>query len=177
MPRLNRLWRLLVTAVLGALVALTAAAPAYAAEDAKLVLVLDSSGSMAERVGGDTKISIAKSALRTVIGRLPAEARVGLRVYGATVENRGDKGACTDSQLVVPIGTGNRQELRDGDQEVPPVRGDTNLLLPGQGRRRSRPRRPTDHRVGVRRRGDLRRRSVRHRGRHRQARHSTSRST
>ena len=109
----HRPWRLIVAALLGALVTLTTAVPAYAAEDAKLVLVLDSSGSMAERVGGDTKISIAKSALRTVISRLPAEARVGLRVYGATVENRGDKGACTDSQLVVPIGTGNRQALRE----------------------------------------------------------------
>ena len=36
---------------------------AAAAEAGKLVLVLDSSGSMAERVGGKTKISLAKSAL------------------------------------------------------------------------------------------------------------------
>ena len=86
---------------------------AEAADAAKLVLVLDSSGSMKQRVGGARKIDIAKQALRTVIGGLPDDARVGLRVYGATVENRGDPGACTDSQLVVPIGTGNRPALRD----------------------------------------------------------------
>lgn len=86
---------------------------AEAADAAKLVLVLDSSGSMKQRVGGDSKIGIAKQAVRTVIGGLPGDAQVGLRVYGATVENREDKGACTDSQLVVPIGTGNRPALRD----------------------------------------------------------------
>lgn len=85
--------------------------PALAAGAGKLVLVLDSSGSMQQRVAGEAKIDIAKQALRTVIGRLPDDAQVGLRVYGATVENRGDAGACTDSQLVVPIGTGNRTAL------------------------------------------------------------------
>lgn len=85
---------------------------ARAADNAKLVLVLDSSGSMKEKVGGASKISIAKKALNTVVGGLPAGASVGLRVYGATVFNRRDKGACTDSQLVVPIGTGNRAALR-----------------------------------------------------------------
>ena len=46
---------------------------------------------------------------------------MGLRVYGATVENRGDKGACTDYQLVVPIGTANRRRC-GRSQEVPPLR-------------------------------------------------------
>ncbi len=98
---------------LGLVLALGPAPRAEAADAAKLVLVLDSSGSMKQRVGGDRKIDIAKKALRSVIGRLPGHAQVGLRVYGATVENRRDRGACTDSQLVVPIGTGNRSALRD----------------------------------------------------------------
>ncbi|MET0693076.1 MAG: VWA domain-containing protein [Propionibacteriaceae bacterium] len=84
---------------------------AHAADDGKLVLVLDSSGSMKERVGGRSKISIAKSSLKTVVQRLPATAPVGLRVYGATVFDKSQAGACTDSQLVVPIGTGNRAKL------------------------------------------------------------------
>lgn len=86
--------------------------PGHAAEPAKLVLVLDSSGSMKAEVNGHSKISIAKSSLRTVVTKLPADAAVGLRVYGATVFDRSDKGACTDSQLVVPIGTGNRDRLQ-----------------------------------------------------------------
>lgn len=97
---------LLVTATWGA-----GSPQARAADQGKLVLVLDSSGSMKEKVGGKTKISIAKSSLNTVVGKLPATAQVGLRVYGATVFDKSQSGACTDSQLVVPIGTTNRPQL------------------------------------------------------------------
>lgn len=45
--------------------------PAAAAADDQLVLVLDSSGSMAERVGGRPKIDLAKRALTGVVGGLP----------------------------------------------------------------------------------------------------------
>lgn len=101
---------LLVCLALPALAGLPAG-PAHAADNGRLVLVLDSSGSMKERVGGDTKIAIAKRTLRRVVDRLPASAPVGLRVYGARVFDKADRGACTDSQLVVPIGTGNRDQL------------------------------------------------------------------
>ncbi|MEV6281338.1 VWA domain-containing protein [Kribbella sp. NPDC051770] len=81
--------------------------------DGKLVLVLDSSGSMKEPAGdGQTKITAARTALTRVVGKLPEEAAVGLRVYGATVFKRSQPGACTDTQLTVPIGTGNRPALR-----------------------------------------------------------------
>lgn len=79
----------------------------------RMVLVLDASGSMAEpAAGGTTKIEAAKRALGTVVDGLPDEAYVGLRVYGAKVFSRDQKGACTDSQLVVDPGTDNRDELR-----------------------------------------------------------------
>ena len=79
----------------------------------RMVLVLDSSGSMKEQSsGGETKIAAAKKALNQVIGSLPEDQSVGLRVYGAKVFSRGDPGACTDSQLVVPVASGNRDQLR-----------------------------------------------------------------
>ncbi|MFG1820496.1 VWA domain-containing protein [Kribbella sp. NPDC049174] len=79
----------------------------------KLVLVLDSSGSMKEPAGdGQTKIAAARTALTKVVTKLPAEAEVGLRVYGATVFKRTQPGACTDTQLTVPIGTNNRPQLQ-----------------------------------------------------------------
>lgn len=88
---------------------------------ARMVLVLDSSGSMAEpAAGGTTKIEAAKQALGTVVDGLPDEAYVGLRVYGATVFSRDDKGACTDSQLVVEPGTDNRDELRSAIADYEP---------------------------------------------------------
>jgi Ca-activated chloride channel family protein len=109
---IHRAIRPLLAAVLlgaAAVVGITDVAPA--ATNGKLVLVLDSSGSMKEQVGGASKIAIAKKALDKVVDRLPADAPVGLRVYGATVFKHSDPGACTDSQLVVPISTGNRDAL------------------------------------------------------------------
>lgn len=88
---------------------------------ARMVLVLDSSGSMAEPAGGgSTKIEAAKQALRTVVDGLPDDAYVGLRVYGAKVFSRKQKGACTDSQLVVDPGTDNRDELRAALEQYQP---------------------------------------------------------
>ncbi|GAB3018693.1 hypothetical protein GCM10011376_00100 [Nocardioides flavus (ex Wang et al. 2016)] len=88
---------------------------------ARMVLVLDSSGSMAEPAGGgSTKIEAARQALGTVVDGLPDEAYVGLRVYGATVFSRDQKGACTDSQLVVEPGTDNREDLRAALEQYEP---------------------------------------------------------
>lgn len=88
--------------------------PAFAdAPTGKLLLVLDASGSMQEPVsGGDSKITIAKTALNQVVASLDPAAQVGMRVYGATVFDKSKPGACTDSQLVVPIGpAGNKKRL------------------------------------------------------------------
>lgn len=92
----------------------TALAPAADPQYGRLMLLLDSSGSMAEPAsGGQTKIQAAKQALGRVIDDLPDDAEVGLRVFGATVFSRKDAGACTDTQLAVEPGTDNRDELRD----------------------------------------------------------------
>lgn len=75
----------------------------------KLLLVLDSSGSMKERIGGTTKIAAAKEALSRVVAELPDAAEVGMRVYGAEVFE--GRGACQDSQNVVPVGPLDRAAL------------------------------------------------------------------
>ncbi|MER7606347.1 VWA domain-containing protein [Nocardioides sp. NPDC127503] len=104
--------------VLTVAVAGTGAAPAAAEEQnqgtyGRMILVLDSSGSMKEPAGGGTtKIQAAKQALGTVIDDLPESADVGMRVFGAKVFGRKQKGACEDTQLVVEPGTGNRDDLR-----------------------------------------------------------------
>ncbi|SDT02929.1 VWA domain-containing protein [Jiangella sp. DSM 45060] len=94
------------------------AAPARAQSEepidpgSRMVLVLDSSGSMAEATAdGSTRIDAAKDALRQVIAGLPDDQEVGLRVYGAEVFSQNDPGACTDSQLIVQPATGNRDQL------------------------------------------------------------------
>ncbi|MGW5365549.1 vWA domain-containing protein [Actinopolymorpha pittospori] len=98
--------------------ALSGAAPPAGAEgegaDAqhKLLLLFDSSGSMKDLdETGTTKIDAAKHAFDELIPQLPEGGLVGLRVYGATVFRRSDPGACTDSQLTVPIGPVDRPAL------------------------------------------------------------------
>jgi Ca-activated chloride channel family protein len=109
-------WALLaitLTAVLAGLTTGSALADPEPGDTGKLVMVLDSSGSMKEPAGdGKTKIVAARTALTQVVGKLPETAQVGLRVYGATVFKKGQPGACTDTQLTVPIGTGNRPQLQ-----------------------------------------------------------------
>jgi Ca-activated chloride channel family protein len=86
-----------------------AAAPA----DGRLLLLLDSSGSMKEPdASGSTKIDAAKKALDTVVDRLPGSAQVGLRVYGAKPLSSSDPAACTDTDLVVPVGPADTAGLK-----------------------------------------------------------------
>ena len=104
-----------------ALVAMTTlvAVPSTAAESGddepvgRLMLVLDSSGSMSELTGdGRTRIDAAKDALRAVVNQLPDEQPVGMRVFGATQPTRaGAELYCSDSQNVAPVATDNRDDL------------------------------------------------------------------
>lgn len=111
--------RRLVAVVAAAMVAALAQAPVQAQAEtdevdpaSRMMLVLDSSGSMAEKTpDGTPRIDAAKDALRQVIDNLPEEQEVGLRVYGAEVFSQNDPGACTDSQLIVEPGTDNRDQL------------------------------------------------------------------
>lgn len=90
------------------------------ANDAGLMVVLDASGSMAEITpDGTTRIDAARGALDAVMAELPAQHRVGLRVFGATAS--AGSASCTDSQLLVPIGMDNRDELRSAIGQYEPA--------------------------------------------------------
>ncbi len=69
------------------------------ASASNLLFILDASGSMWGKVDGTPKIATAKQALSTLIGDLPADAKVGLMVYGHR-----DKSSCTDVELMLPVG-------------------------------------------------------------------------
>jgi Ca-activated chloride channel homolog len=110
-PRLGngtgRTWLLTALALaLGALLPLSAA-PAQASEATKVLLLLDVSGSMNEKISsGGTKFEAAKRALKQVADSLPAGTQVGLRVYGSKIAEPKAQNprACTDTELVMPIG-------------------------------------------------------------------------
>lgn len=116
--------RILVMPLLGALaLGMTPAVGDDATQvesDGKLVLLLDSSGSMKESGGGQTKISAAKTALKDVVAKLPDDAKVGVRVFGAKVFSAKDKGACTDTQNVVPVGPLDRDAITNAVADYKP---------------------------------------------------------
>lgn len=74
-------------------------------ENPRIMLVLDASGSMnGPDPSGVTKLDAAKTALTTALGSIPADAEVGLRVYGATVADQTPTTqACADTELAHPI--------------------------------------------------------------------------
>lgn len=128
----------LVALGLGGPLLLTGHSPASADEatqgdTARMVLVLDSSGSMKEpAAGGGTKIEAAKAALTDVAARLPDEAEVGVRVFGAEVFSRTDPGACRDTQSVVPVGPLDRDALATAVADYRPY-GETPIGAALQG--------------------------------------------
>ena len=80
----------------------------------KILLLLDVSGSMNERISsGGNKFAAAKRALKHVADSLPPSTEVGLRVYGSEIAEPKSKNpkACTDSELVMPIGPLDRNKM------------------------------------------------------------------
>ncbi|WP_326770100.1 VWA domain-containing protein [Streptomyces sp. NBC_01591] len=89
-----------------------------------LVMVLDSSGSMADDDGtGHTRMESARTAVGTVVDGLPDGYPTGLRVYGAD-RARG----CTDTRLVRPVRGLDRAAVKRAVAAVQP-RGDTPIGL------------------------------------------------
>ncbi|MGB5736995.1 MAG: VWA domain-containing protein [Thiohalocapsa sp.] len=98
-------------------------APADGAEAAELVtpaqieLVLDASGSMKNRVSGETRMSVAKRVLADLIADLPANTEVALRVYGHRIRE-GRPGDCQDTELLYPFDTMDKESLIERIGEI-----------------------------------------------------------
>jgi Ca-activated chloride channel homolog len=96
---------LLALMIVGA--GLSAPLPARADDSTKVLLLLDVSGSMNERISsGGSKFAAAKRALKQVADALPAGTQVGLRVYGSEIAEPKETNpkACRDTELVLPVG-------------------------------------------------------------------------
>lgn len=94
--------------------------------DGQLLLVLDASGSMRDADGaGEPKIEAARSALETVVSGLGDEQRVGLRMFASTESESDTAAACSDSELVVPVDSGNRSAIGTAIQDYEPFGGET----------------------------------------------------
>ena len=68
-------------------------------------VVLDASGSMAQKVGGGVKMDLAKQSIQSFLGSLPAHANVGLRVFGhkGSGSDKDKPLSCTQTDLIYPL--------------------------------------------------------------------------
>lgn len=98
----------------------TPAASPEAPEPARIDLVLDLSGSMnqADAGKGRTRLSAAKQAVTRIIDKTPAQAELGLRVYGATYPGEDRKKGCADTQPVLPVATMDRAARADAKSRI-----------------------------------------------------------
>ncbi|TWT35680.1 von Willebrand factor type A domain protein [Posidoniimonas corsicana] len=93
--------------------------PAAQAAMPEVLFILDSSGSMAEDAGGQSKIDAAKRVMRQITPGLPEEVLVGLVAYGHR-----RPGDCSDIEVLIPAGSSDRQGLMDQVEALQP-RGKT----------------------------------------------------
>ncbi|MBI1902549.1 MAG: VWA domain-containing protein [Planctomycetia bacterium] len=90
------------------------------------LLVLDSSGSMAEQMDGRTKMNVAQDVAKQLVKSLPDGAQVGLRLYGhwgiwlarktdpqAAALKTDDPRLDKDSELVAPLGLLTKEKRAD----------------------------------------------------------------
>jgi Ca-activated chloride channel family protein len=87
--------------IVGLAIALLAPAAARADDSANVLIVLDASGSMAGRMGGEPKMAIAERVVKDLVDNMPAEMNVGLLVYGSRSPRQ--KKDCKDIDLLQPV--------------------------------------------------------------------------
>lgn len=93
----------LVALVVGVLLPAASLAQSCNTADRAIALILDTSGSMnAKLPNGETRIAVARRAVKGVASLVPAQARLGLRLYGA--QSPSSQKNCQDTHLGVPFG-------------------------------------------------------------------------
>lgn len=92
-------------------------------QQVNLEIVLDASGSMAAEIGGRPMMDIAKQSIKEVVQSMPANSRVGLRVFGHQGDNTDAKQAesCAANELVYPIEKVNVAGIEAAMQPIQPT--------------------------------------------------------
>lgn len=110
-PANSSIW----TALLAVWTLLGASTAALAAPTPETFFILDGSGSMWGKAGGETKIEAAKAVMAEVVPSLDPDVKVGLIAYGHR-----RKGDCSDIEVLVPAGSDDRQSLLSRVQSIQP---------------------------------------------------------
>jgi len=83
-------------------------------ENLNVIFIIDSSGSMAQKIDGREKMASAKESILKFVSKLPKDAKVGIRVYGhkGTGSDSDKALSCSSSELVYPISNYNEGEFQ-----------------------------------------------------------------
>ena len=68
-----------------------------------LVLILDASNSMNKSFGSETRIAAARSALDSLLARMPEQGNVGLMTFGSRVSYQNEAESCQDIEVLFPL--------------------------------------------------------------------------
>ncbi len=98
--------------------------PTLSISDRAVEIVFDASNSMWGQMEGQAKITIAKQIVADALDALPGDLELGLRVYGHRYPR--ELYNCTDSELLVPLGTETGVRVREAIASFRP-RGQTPL--------------------------------------------------
>ncbi|MGX1810742.1 vWA domain-containing protein [Nocardia sp. NPDC055321] len=124
MPRTSRIAGLFVAVAVALVLPGVAPQPGYASPAetpyAPTMIVLDASGSMQRPDGAGTMMDSAKRAVRGFVDSAPADASVGLAVYGTGTGNGADEKAagCRDVRVLQPPGPLDRGALSGAVNDV-----------------------------------------------------------
>lgn len=79
-----------------------------------IAILLDASGSMAQKIGGKTKMELAKEAINEFVASMPEGANVSLRVYGHKGSNSdSDKElSCASTEIVYELNPYNESRFK-----------------------------------------------------------------
>lgn len=81
----------------------------------EIMFIMDASGSMWGKAGNETKIEAARRVMKNAVPTLPEEVKIGLTAYG---HNR--KGDCNDIEILVPIGSSDRNSILNKVDKLSP---------------------------------------------------------
>lgn len=86
-------------------------------------IVLDASGSMKQKIDDKTMMEIAKESIQKVVSSIPANAKVGLRIFGHKGDNTSAKKqeSCSANELVLPINKVNQESVKNVLSQVNPT--------------------------------------------------------
>ncbi|TDQ43035.1 VWA domain-containing protein [Aureibacillus halotolerans] len=86
-------------------------------------ILLDASGSMIEEIDGESKMALAKDAIKTFAGKLPEEAYVSLRVYGneGTTAFADKEMSCQSSEQVYELQSYDEGTLNNALEQFEPA--------------------------------------------------------